>query len=120
MSDRFRTGDTTAVSLPDEPNEIRIKKRIDLRGQTLLEQTMIPGGRAADESIIGALMVAYIAGWSGPDFDGLPCTPENVLALPFDDPLVEKVHNEIAERYREYIERKQQAGNAVSSVGSKS
>lgn len=120
MSGRFRSAETTAISLPDDPNVIRIKDRLDLRGQALIEEALIPGEAANDNGIISALMLAYIADWAGPDFDGMPCTPENIMALPFDDPLVEKAHNEIAKRYGEWLKQRQARGNAVSSAGSKS
>ena len=48
----------------------------------------------------GALLLHNIVSWRGPDFDGLPCTPANIRALPSaeSDPFIEKVVNEIGTR----------------------
>lgn len=47
-----------------------------------------------------ALLLHNILDWSGPDFDGLPCTPANIRALPMpeSDLFIEKVANAIGER----------------------
>jgi len=45
-----------------------------------------------------AMLVLNILGWSGPDFDNVPCTPENIRRLDPDQPVVEKAIEEITRR----------------------
>lgn len=48
----------------------------------------------------GALLSMYqvaILDWDGPDFQGFPCTPENIAQLDPNDPLIELVGNKIGE-----------------------
>lgn len=45
-----------------------------------------------------ALLVHNIVDWSGPDFEGVACTPVNKLRLDPDEPLVAEVLEEIARR----------------------
>jgi hypothetical protein len=53
-----------------------------------------------------ALLTNNVMSWTGPDFMDpatrkvIPCTPENIALLDDEDPLVEKVLGEIAERNR--------------------
>lgn len=45
-----------------------------------------------------ALLVNNIVRWSGPDFDNMPCTEENIGRIDPDDPLLDKVLAEINKR----------------------
>lgn len=45
-----------------------------------------------------ALMQHNIVGWEGPSFEGVPCTRENIEQLDPDEPLVDKVLQEIGRR----------------------
>jgi hypothetical protein len=47
---------------------------------------------------INALLVENIIRWEGPGFEGVLCTPENILLLDEDSPLVVRVLEEIRER----------------------
>ena len=45
-----------------------------------------------------ALMEVNIVKWTGPSFQGVPCTPENIGALDPDEPLVALTLTEITKR----------------------
>jgi len=45
-----------------------------------------------------ALLVQNVLGWDGPSFAGVACTPANIERLDSDNPLVQMVLKEIAER----------------------
>ncbi len=44
------------------------------------------------------LLIESVVSWSGPVFEGRPCTPENIAELDPSDPLLDKVIEEISER----------------------
>ena len=52
-----------------------------------------------------ARAVAAIARWEGPGLDGLPISVESLDGLPMDD-FMERVYQEIAERFGEHVERR--------------
>lgn len=56
---------------------------------------------------VGAYNIAVaqeaIVGWDGPDFDGVEVTPENIMALDFDDPLVRMALAKAGERAKATI-----------------
>lgn len=58
-----------------------------------------------------ALLTNNIMRWEGPEFNGIPCTAENIALLDDSDPLVEMVLKEIAERNRG--KKEQEAESAV-------
>jgi hypothetical protein len=45
-----------------------------------------------------ALLVHNIVRWAGPSFVEVPCTPENIVRLDPDEPLVQKVLRELDTR----------------------
>ena len=45
-----------------------------------------------------ALLTNNILGWQGPSFAGVPCTPANIVLLDQDQPLVQRVLQEINDR----------------------
>ncbi len=49
-----------------------------------LQQAIAAGEADAAERLLAII----IADWEGPDFEGIPCTPENVARLNMADPLV--------------------------------
>src|SRR4051812_25516313 len=95
---------------PDElasavPNVITIRARmsVDIAGRVSSELARMGADNKAEIRLgehTTALLLHNILGWHGPDFDELPCTPENIRALPAanSDPFIEKVVNAIGER----------------------
>lgn len=87
------------------PNVITIRARmnVEIAGRVKDEMDMRkidPAVQGMTGSVGVALLLHNILAWSGPDFDDLPCTPENIAALPPPqlDPFIEKVVNVIGER----------------------
>lgn len=99
----IRSDDTDPISL--DGMTINIRRRLNLGQKTRIESAaaMAAGGR--DSNLIGALMEAYIHSWSGALFEGVVCNAENIRKLDPDNPLVELVHDEIAERFGRRGER---------------
>lgn len=60
------------------------------------------GGAASVAVNIGAYRIALlhinVLDWEGPSFQGVKCTPENIDRLDPDEPLIERVMEEIANR----------------------
>jgi hypothetical protein len=109
---------------PDElvsdasPNVITIRARmsVDIAGRVSSELARMGADNKAEIRLgehTTALLLHNIVGWRGPDFDDLPCTPENIRALPAanSDPFIEKVVNAIGER-----NRKRESPNARSAA----
>jgi hypothetical protein len=89
------------------PNVITIRARmsVDIAGRVSSELARMGADNKAEIRLgehTTALLLHNIVGWHGPDFDDLPCTPENIRALPAasSDPFIEKVVNAIGERNR--------------------
>lgn len=89
------------------PNVITIRARMDVAtaGKVRSEMVTLDDNGKPELQIgiqTGALLLHNIVSWRGPDFDGLPCTPANIRALPSadSDPFIEKVVNEIGTRNR--------------------
>jgi hypothetical protein len=87
------------------PNVITIRARmsVDIAGRVSSELARMGADNKAEIRLgehTTALLLHNILGWHGPDFDDLPCTPENIRALPSanSDPFIEKVVNAIGER----------------------
>jgi hypothetical protein len=87
------------------PNVITIRARmsVDIAGRVSSELARMGADNKAEIRLgehTTALLLHNIVGWRGPDFDELPCTPENIRALPSasSDPFIEKVVNAIGER----------------------
>jgi hypothetical protein len=98
--------DPSEVVSDTPPNVITIRARmsIEVSGRVTSEIAKLGADNKTTEVSIGAQAVALllhnILAWRGPDFDDLPCTPENIRSLPTSasDPFIEKVVNEIGER----------------------
>jgi hypothetical protein len=87
------------------PNVITIRARmsVDIAGRVSSELARMGADNKAEIRLgehTTALLLHNILGWRGPDFDELPCTPDNIRALPAanSDPFIEKVVNAIGER----------------------
>jgi hypothetical protein len=100
------------------PNVITIRARmsVDIAGRVSSELARMGADNKAEIRLgehTTALLLHNILGWHGPDFDDLPCTPENIRALPSanSDPFIEKVVNAIGER-----NRKRESPNARSAA----
>lgn len=96
--------DPTEVLSDQPPNIIRIRPKMDFATQKKVGAAGFRLGTGAKpneldlaENLI-AMLVLNIVGWSGPDFDAIPCTPENIRRLDPDQPIVEKALEEIARR----------------------
>lgn len=115
MSNRFVSAEAVPVSLADDPaNVIYIRPRMDLGTNAQVRQAMMTatmhvstgGGSVPKSASVGFDLIAYniallvhnILRWSGPDFDGVPCNEENIKRIDPDDPLLDKVLQEINER----------------------
>lgn len=95
------------VPVTEGPDTIYIRGKMDagqreqaedaLRG---IEATVTAG--ASVQVNVGAYRIALlrinVLGWEGPGFEGLPFSPANILKLDPDDPLFDKVMEEIARR----------------------
>lgn len=95
--------DPNEVISETPPNIIVIRARMNVEIAGRVSSELIKLG--ADNKIeahvgahVGALLLHNILSWSGPDFDDLPCTHENIRALPTGDPFIEKVADAIAAR----------------------
>jgi hypothetical protein len=115
MSKRFHVAPDERVDIyefePDEiisdaaPNVITIRARmsVEIAGRVSNELARVGQDNKTEINLgahTGALLLHNILGWSGPDFDDLPCTPANIASLPqpSSDPFIEKVVNAIGER----------------------
>ena len=97
--------ETTLSTTP--PNIITIRARMDVAtaGRVSSELMKLGADNAPELHVgdhVGALLIHNILSWSGPDFDGLPCTPANIRMLPApeSDPFIAKVVSEITSRNR--------------------
>lgn len=82
---------------------IRARMNVEISGRVRSEiakrnAEMKTDGQTGEAAV--ALLLHNILAWRGPDFDELPCTPDNIRALPPAelDPFIEKVVNAIGER----------------------
>ncbi len=83
--------DTKRVEVRDDKgNVIGIRRKMDL-GAVSYIQGVEPRERLIE------LYAVNIIDWSGPDFAGVPCTPENIRRLDYDEPILEQVGDKIAE-----------------------
>jgi hypothetical protein len=80
-------------------NSIYIRKKLDFGQRTTVETAAAMAATNASSDLIGAMMLAFIVRWEGPDFEGVSCTAANIRRLDPDEPLVERVHDEIVRRY---------------------
>lgn len=96
--------DANEVISEEPPNVIFIRPKMDFATQKKVGAAGFRLGAGSKpneldlaENLI-AMLVLNIVGWSGPQFDSVPCTPENIRRLDPDQPIVEKALEEIARR----------------------
>lgn len=117
--------DEDSDSISEGPNTIHLRRHLDFGGQTLIES--VAGAAAAGNSnanVIGTLMQVYITKWDGPAFldkngRAVPVSAAQIRRLDPNDPLVERVHDEIARRYGE-SQKKSPDPNSPTANGSTS
>lgn len=95
------------VAVQDGPNTIYVKAKMDFGTKTAvmdaLQELTTRDGTTPNVALhFGAYQVALlqhnVTGWSGPAFQGVPCTPDMIARLDPDEPLVQKALEEIARR----------------------
>ena len=115
-----------------QPNVVYIKPRMDVQTRARVQDAMLetttgePGTSAMSVSIKSgsnmlALLQHNITDWAGPDFEGVPCTPEMIARLDLSEPLIARVLDEITKRNLQQTASpnpKPHAGNTSSSNGS--
>lgn len=96
---------TTVSERP--PNIIYIRSKMDVGTKNKVQDHALKmtTGKTDDAEIhIGAYQTALLThnvlAWEGPDFHGVPCTPQQMQMLDPDEPLVVKVLEEIGRRNR--------------------
>lgn len=96
--------DPNEVISDEPPNIIFIRPKMDYATQKRVGTAGYKVGLKGKEDEFDvadnliALMTFNIVGWSGPLFDGVPCTKENIQRLDPDQPVVEKALEEISRR----------------------
>lgn len=106
---RFISEDKVPVFLEDDPEHIiyiRPKMNVGVYNRAMSKMATISASASTQDTSIGldigaynlALLTSNILGWAGPDFDSVPCTPENIERLDPDDPLLDRVLAEINRR----------------------
>jgi len=96
--------DPDQVISDEPPNVIYIRPKMDYATSRKVGAAGITLGTNGKETIndVSEILIANltqnIVGWSGPLFDGVPCTAENIRRLNPDEPLIEKVIEEITRR----------------------
>lgn len=95
------------VPITEGENTIFIRPKMDFGTRNACMDALMvirqaDGGRADMAAHVGAYQLALlqhnITGWSGPDFQGVPCSPDMIARLDPDEPLVERVLEEIGQR----------------------
>lgn len=92
---------TTISDVP--PNIIVIRARMDVgtRGKVQSELLTLGDGNQLEARLgenITALLIHNIVGWSGPDFDTVPCDAAHIRMLDANEPHVARVIAEITTR----------------------
>lgn len=116
---------------PDEtisdaaPNVIVIRARmsVEIAGRVSSELMQLGADNKPELHVgahAGALLLHNIVSWRGPDFDGLPCTPANIRALPSaeSDPFIEKVVNAIGSRNKKRESPNDRSPAIINTSGS--
>lgn len=111
---RFISDERVPVSLDSDPeNIIYIRPKMNVGVTSKVQSAMV--SISAQASVTGkmpdstslkfdigaynlALLIHNIVWWAGPDFNPIPCNAENIERLDPDDPLVDKVLQEINHR----------------------
>lgn len=99
----FEWDDDPSIISDTKPNVIYILSKMNVSVKGRVTSELFTVGKAGDlEARLGAnetaLLVHNVVKWEGPDFDGVPCTPDNIRKLDPTEPHIEKVLEEIAER----------------------
>jgi hypothetical protein len=100
--------DKKLVAVTEGPDTIWIKPKLSFGERTAVQDVGIriqigdgdPRTSFASAAYQQELLVQSITEWTGPGWDGVPCTRESILALDYEDPLVVKVLEEITRRNR--------------------
>ncbi len=92
-----------AVQVEGDPHIIYIKPRMDLATRNKVKDALVQvGSNGTANASIGAYETALlqhnIVGWSGPEFDGVDCTPANIARLDPTEALLQKALEEIGTR----------------------
>lgn len=95
--------DAAEVLTDAKPNVIWIKPKMDVATKGKVTSEMFSMGKGGElEAKLGAnetaLLLHNVVRWEGPDFDAVPCTPENIRKLDPTEPHVAAVLEAIAER----------------------
>jgi hypothetical protein len=109
----IKPGDTIEVK-DDEGNVMVLRARMDFATRSKVQDELVRmnaeaangkrgrGGMVSMSVGLGTqqllLLKANLKAWRGPDFDGVPCTPEMIDTLDPYEPLVEKALEEIGQR----------------------
>lgn len=137
MSKRFHVDPSEKTDIYEfDPNEvisetlpnvitIRARMTVEIAGRVSSEMAKLGNDNKTELYLgahTGALLLHNILGWRGPDFDDLPCTPENIRSLPSaeSDPFIQKVVNEIGERNKKRTSpngRSPATGSTSASAG---
>jgi hypothetical protein len=98
--------DADTVISETPPNIIWIKAKMDMATDAKVKSELMKLGsdNKTLEAHLGenqmALLIHNIVRWEGPDFAGVPCTPENIRTLDPTEPHLTLVLDAIAERNR--------------------
>lgn len=105
---KFVSKERVPVQVEGDPNTVYIKPKMDygtrqrvMSAGAHLKQRDGGADPTADFDLGAyniALLTENVVGWEGPQLDSLPCTPENILTIDPDDPLLEAVLKEINDR----------------------
>jgi hypothetical protein len=97
---RFFVSDQPAqIPEPDGPHGITIRPKMTMEVRARVASE-VPDRTAPDADVraVQALLVHNILAWSGPDFDGVPCTADAIRRLDVSDPYIYLVLQEIQRR----------------------
>lgn len=112
--------DDPAIISTTKPNVIYIKSKMDVATKAKVTSEMFTVGKDSQlEARLGAnelaLLIHNIVKWDGPDFDGVPCTPDRIRTLDPTEPHIAKVLEVIAERNKPPKSPKAEAGISNST-----
>lgn len=116
--------DTSTVISTTPPNVIYIRARMDYATRAKVSSEMFKLGKDSElEAQLGAndmaLLIHNIVKWTGPDFDGVLCTADNIRTMDPNEPHMAKVLEEIAKRNkrRESPNARSATSNISESAG---
>lgn len=95
--------DDPSIISDTKPNVIWVKSKMDVETKGKVTSEMFTMGKAGElEARLGAnetaLLVHNVVRWEGPDFEGVPCTPDRIRKIDPTEPHWAKVLEVIAER----------------------